>query len=161
MYNLVDMVVTTADRTYEVTAETTDDTTIWYHMENGNKIAIDTTLTESLLDTISGMSWTSCLDYHATEDELTTYGLASPVLAVTVTYENYSQEDTGEVDEDGNTVYETVTTTDTFSLEIGETVDGYCYAIIAGSNMVYWIEEGIFTTLAETTAEKLQAEEAQ
>lgn len=161
MYNLVDLIVTTADREYEVASKTSDDTTTWYHYEDGNQIVIDTDLAESFVDTIASMSWTSCLDYNVTEENLETYGLATPIMSVTATYENYSSEDTGEVDEDGNAIYETITTSDTFSLEIGQTVDGYCFARIPGSNMVYWIEESIFTTLADTAVEDLQAEEAE
>lgn len=46
------------------------------------------------------------MDYKASEN-LGTYGLDDPAATVTVEYTDTVQTDTGETDEDGETVYET------------------------------------------------------
>lgn len=161
MYTVTKVSVTTADRDYQILSEVNDDTSIWYHEENNNKIALDEDLTDTFIDTIRDLSWNSCADYHADESILEEYGFSDPALVVTLTYETTTQTDTGETDEDGNTVYDTVTVSDTFSLEIGNSIDGYRYARISGSSMIYQIDENVYTTLADTYAEDLQAEAAE
>lgn len=151
MSTITDMTVTGTDRAYSITPETSDDATTWYHLENGNKIAVDTDLTNSLIDTICELNWISCTDYHADQDTLTDCGFSDPALTITITYESTAETDAEDTEE-------TVTTSNTFTLEIGNAIDSYRYARISGSGMIYQIDESVYTSLAETTAEGLQTE---
>lgn len=154
------MTVSTSNRKYALIPESSDDITVWYYCENNNKIALDDSLTDSFIDTVRYLSWNSCVDYNADDSTLSDCGLLEPALTVTITYELTTQVDSGEVDEDGNTVYDSTTTTHTFSLELSGNIDDCQYARISDSNMIYQIDEDIYTTLANTTADDLQEEES-
>lgn len=122
---------------------------------NGDSdLPLDTELTETLIKTVTSMSWGQCVDYNGA-DSLADYGLDAPTLTVTVNYTETVQVETNETDEEGNAVYETRETEASFVLEIGDYSDGVCYARIAGSNMVYQIDGSIGDALLSTTYEDL------
>lgn len=120
----------------------------WFWNQDGTLTALDTSLTSSLLGTITGLSWNSCVAYAATQDQLSQWGLDEPAVTVTVSYVESSQVETNETDEDGQPIYETQETPKTFTLELGDYDGDTCYARLAGSSMVYQVDGTVRDTLA-------------
>lgn len=119
---------------------------VWF-WNGDSELPLDTTLAEALVQAVTGMSWGACVDYAAA-DSLADYGLDAPTLTVTVNYTETADGETGA----------------SFVLEIGDYADGSCYARIAGSELVYWIDGSIGDSLMSVTYEDLcpetdQAEE--
>ena len=115
---------------------------VWFW--NGDSgLPLDTALTEALVQAVTGMSWGACVDYAAA-GSLADYGLDAPTLTVTV---NYTETEDGE-------------SSASFVLEIGDYVDGSCYARIAGSDLVYWIDGSIGDSLMSAVYDDLSAETA-
>lgn len=108
----------------------------WFAKDGDDDITLDSELTYDLVDTITNLSWDSCVDYKATASKLQEYGLADPAATVTVNYTETIREDTGETDKEGNPVYENKEADRSFVLELGNCENGYCYARLAGSQMV-------------------------
>lgn len=122
--------------------------------------ALDTQLTEALLARFQEFEWVECVNYRADEAALAEYGLDNPAAVVTVDYEESYRTNTDEVDADGNAVYETVVVPGTFVLEFGGyTNDGYCYARLGGSDMVYTIDASVSDAALYTTADTLLPDE--
>ncbi len=137
---------------------------VWYMADDEGYIALDTDLTETLIANVSNLSWSSCINYKATDDELAAYGLDAPSVMATVYYTVSKEVDTGEVDEDGEAITETQESKETFALEFGSyytDADGNscCYARIAGSRMVYLVSSAICDTLLYTTSDDLLPDE--
>lgn len=110
---------------------------------------VDTELTEDLISTLLDVSWIGCVNYNA--DDLSVYGLEDPVATITLNYIETVSVSTGEVDEEGDTVFETREDPTAFVLEIGGTVGNYRYAKIPDSNMIYTIDGDMVDTLLNTT----------
>lgn len=150
MQNIASLEVETASESYVITCQENSglaysDEYVWFM---GDK-ALDTDLTEDLIQNIISLTWNECVNYNA--DELSDYGLDAPTAVVTVNYAEAVAVSTNETDENGNVVYETRYDDASFTLEIGGSVGSYYYARIAGSNMVYTIpgtmaEEMIYTS---------------
>ena len=113
---------------------------VWFQRDGEDYITLDTELTESFVGNITLLAWSQCVDYQADEAALAEYGLDEPAAVVTVDYVETTQVDSGLTDEDGDPIYETLETDYTFVLEIGNYDGEYCYARIAGSDMVYYID---------------------
>lgn len=120
----------------------------WFWNQDGTLTALDTGLTSTLLETITSLSWNSCVAYQATQDQLSQWGLDDPSVIVTVSYVESSQVETNETDEDGQPIYETKETPKTFTLELGDYDGDTCYARLAGSTMVYQVDGSVRDTLA-------------
>lgn len=120
----------------------------WFWNQDGTLTALDTGLTSTLLETITSLSWNSCVAYQATQDQLSQWGLDDPSVIVTVSYVESSQVETNETDEDGQPIYETKETPKTFTLELGDYDGDICYARLAGSTMVYQVDGSVRDTLA-------------
>lgn len=120
----------------------------WFWNQDGTLTALDTGLTDTLLGTITSLSWNSCVAYEATQDQLSQWGLDEPSVIVTVAYVASSQVETNETDEDGQPIYETQETPKTFTLELGDYDGDTCYARLAGSSMVYQVDGTVRDTLA-------------
>ncbi len=131
---------------------------IWFLNEDGEYTALDTDLTYDLFDMTAAMAWDDCVDYKASEN-LGTYGLDDPATTVTVEYTDMVQTDTGETDEDGETVYETEKVEKTFVLEIGDYTGDYCYARVAGSDIVCLIDASIADAVMYADPEDLLPDE--
>ncbi|MCD8375810.1 MAG: DUF4340 domain-containing protein [Oscillospiraceae bacterium] len=129
------------------------DSYVWFLSGEDGYTTLDTELTETLLETFTGLSWASCVDYDA--QDLSPYGLDDPAATVTVTYTVTTEVETNETDDDGNAVTETVESEETFTLEIGDYADSSCYARIAGSGMVYLVDAAVSDMALYTTAEDL------
>ena len=119
----------------------------WFAKDGDDDITLDSELTYDLVDTITNLSWDSCVDYKATASKLQEYGLADPAATVTVNYTETISEDTGETDKDGNPVHESKEADRSFVLELGNCENGYCYARLAGSQMVYRVSEKVYQTV--------------
>lgn len=119
----------------------------WFAKDGDDDITLDSELTYDLVDTITDLSWDSCVDYKATASKLQEYGLADPAATVTVNYTETIREDTGETDKEGNPVYENKEADRSFVLELGNCENGYCYARLADSQMVYRISEEVYQTV--------------
>lgn len=120
----------------------------WFWNQDGSLTSLDTALTDSLLETITSLSWNSCVAYQATQDQLSQWGLDEPSVIVTVSYVESSQVETNKTDEDGQPIYETQETPKTFTLELGDYDGDTCYARLAGSSMVYQVDGTVRDTLA-------------
>ena len=97
---------------------------IWFLGEK----ALDTDLTESLLDYVTELAWSECVNYRA--DDLSKYGLDDPAAVLTLTYTDEDSEEEK-----------------TFCLELGdEDADGNYYARLAGSQMIYTTYEDLKPT---------------
>ena len=102
---------------------------IWFLGEK----ALDTDLTESLLDYVTELAWSECVNYRA--DDLSKYGLVQTLT--------YTDEDSDEEK--------------TFCLELGdEDADGNYYARLAGSQMIYTIAGSAAESMIYTTYEDLK-----
>ena len=113
----------------------TYDNSQWY----ADALPLDSALTEAWLENISGLVWTDCVDYKADDEQLSTYGLDSPRLCVTVSYLEEGESKS-------------------FSLEVGAAAGTYySYARLGGSSMVYTIDNDYVEALMNTTAADLQA----
>lgn len=107
---------------------------IWFLGEK----PLDTDLTQSLLDYVTDLEWSECVDYRA--EDLSKYGLDDPAAILTLTYTD------GDSDEEK-----------TFALELGdEDADGYYYARLAGSQMIYTIAGSAAESMIYTTYEDLK-----
>lgn len=129
----------------------------WFIKDGDDFTAADSDNVESLVTTISGLSWTSCVAYNVSEDDLADYGLDDPAGTVSVDYTETSYVDSGETDDDGNTLYDTNTEDKTFTLQIGDSIKEdssdseeattYYYAKTFDSDLVYLISGDTADTL--------------
>jgi len=111
------------------------DSYVWFGIDNGNTITLDTDSASTLVDTIRYLSWQSCVAYNVSQEDLANYGLDAPEAVVTI---NYKNADSGEVQ--------------SFVLKVGDRADTEtCYAMIDGSNIVYTVSSTVLDTLLETT----------
>lgn len=131
----------------------------WFLREGETYLTLDPERTDSLLEHLQGLYWGACVDYKADEAALAEYGLDTPAVTVTADYTETVQVETGETDEDGNTVYDTEEREGTFVLEIGDYEGDSCYARIAGSQMVYLIDASVCDALLYTGYDALRPDD--
>lgn len=131
----------------------------WFLREGETYLTLDPERTGSLLEHLHGLYWGACVDYKADEASLAEYGLDTPAVTVTADYTETVQVETGETDEDGNTVYDTEEREGTFVLEIGDYEGDSCYARIAGSQMVYLIDASVCDALLYTGYDALRPDD--
>ncbi|MGN0968565.1 MAG: DUF4340 domain-containing protein [Oscillospiraceae bacterium] len=127
----------------------------WFAETEDGYCTLDPELTESFVEQVTYLKWGRCVDYKATASALKEYGLDDPAVTVTVTYVETSKVETNMTDDDGNTIYDTKEVEQTFVLEIGGYNGSYCYARLAGSQMVYLISADICDSLLFTDASDL------
>ena len=162
LYDLIDMEelplisditsfkVVSQDKAYElVNIEDSSDISYtndyyWFLKEANKELkAIDEYKAESLQGQITSLSWVECVAYNAEQKDLEEYGLDNPEITVNITYIITETVDTGETDDDGNAITETKEEEVNFKLLIGDSEDGYSYAMIDGSDMIYTILESV------------------
>ncbi len=131
----------------------------WFAEDGDGLSAVDGDGVESLITTVSGMTWAQCVAYDVDQDGLAAYGLDDPAGTVSAAYRETSYVDSGETDDEGNTLYDTDTEDKTFTLLIGDSIeetetdeDGgeavtYYYAKTAASDLVYLISGDTAETL--------------
>lgn len=101
----------------------------WFLEDDAGTRAVGDEKVTELYQKVTGLSWISCIRYHAAEADLAAYGLdraSATLVSLDYLSADQTQQDAAEQ-------------TETFTLRIGtETNDGY-YACIDGSQMVYLI----------------------
>ena len=122
---------------------------VWFLAEGGDWLALDTDLTESLVEAVTGLTWQSCVSYDASEEDLASYGLDTPAVTAAVTYTDNEEDEYGE----------SQSRTETFTLEIGDYSGESCYDRIAGSGMVYLIDAAVSDSLLYTAYDDLRPDE--
>lgn len=114
------------------------DSYVWFLYSNDTYHTLDTELTDTLISSVTGLYWSSCVDYNADETALENFGLTEPAAVVTIKYDAGASE---------------------FVLELGDEIGDYCYARLEGSNMVYKISNTVRDTLLYTTYNDLIPDE--
>jgi len=125
----------------------------WFMLESGSYLTLGGAA-DTLAEDIAAMSWLSCVNYNATEEDLATYGLDAPNATVILSYEAAAEE-TEETDETDETA-EAEPETATFVFEIGGFTDGGYYARIQGSPMVYLLDSTLSQTILYANYEDLR-----
>ena len=91
-----------------------------------------------------------CADYKADETELGAYGLDAPALTAKFDYTVSERKETGETDDDGEPITETVKHDETMTLQVGSAAKGgSLYAKADGSDVVYLIDAEYLQTLRD------------
>ena len=175
------------DQTYfeDSTGMTYTDAYHWFHVGmDGKVLPSDTEKVETLLSTISGITWQDCADTNASEEALAGYGLSPAQTTVSVDWTqeqaeadgtDAAAEDTAEETEDtseepeAGTAEETEATAAeeaqveymTFELLIGamDEETGMYYAALPGSAQVYLIDADTAETLQSATNDSLRTDD--
>ena len=142
MTDVQSFTVETAGNSLTLTTQETEGGDAWIYRDRDSDTSttLDTSLTDDLVETVTRMYWSSCVNYRADQIALELYGLDTPAATVTVAYTETTEE--GQVE-------------GTFHLELGAVNGEYCYARLAGSSMVYQVKASILETLTTTTIEDL------
>jgi hypothetical protein len=157
-------IVTSGEKSYEIdyiedSGLAYSDEYVWFYKDGDDYMALDTVSASSFVAKITGLTWGDCVSYNATEEELSEYGFDQPQVSILVNYQESYQVETDILDTNGDPLYDTKTKDASFTLEIGNYADSYCYARIADSNMVYLIDATICDNLLYASYEKLQPDE--
>lgn len=125
----------------------------WFmEQEDGTQLALDTGKVTSLTASVTGLTWISCVNYDADDQELAAWGLEeSAAVKVVLTYEPYSSGD----DEADAAEAET----QTFVLYLGNDTDEGTYARLADSRMVYLIDSETADSLRYASYSSLRSAE--
>ena len=121
---------------YEITREENSglaysDDYVWFMDDK----ALDNDLTQTLLDMVTNLNLSECVDYNATD--LSRYGLDAPAVTATVL-------------DGGKAAY---------TLEISASEGGECYVRLSGSKMIYQRDATLSDTLRYTTYADLQPDD--
>ncbi len=129
--------------------------------EASNLVALDTSKAETAVDLVNDESFTSVVKAAGVEEEDDAdYGFANPTLTATLNYTTSTLYETGEVDDDGNTLYDTRVEDGEFILVVGaQTETGTYYAYVEGSDAVYTLSAGTVVSLQELSADSLQPDD--
>jgi len=122
---------------------TYSDTFVWYSSEDGATYPLGTDEVESLIGSMNAMTWRACVNYDADKGALETYGLLTPAATISVRYMADVTTATGDTDENGDPVTTTTSEERTYTLELGAFTGDYCYAKLAGSDMVCTIDASL------------------
>ena len=132
----------------------------WFLTQGENLTAVDTGKAQSLASAVTGLSWQLCSDYKADDEELAEYGLDDSALTVQLTYlPQEEDEDAESADSSAAEDTDADTTPQSFTLLIGEDVDGGTYARLGDSRMVYLISTETADSLRYAAASSLQPDE--
>lgn len=130
------LTVALPDGGYEITREENSglaysDDYVWFM--DGK--ALDNDLTQTLLDMVTNLNLSECVDYNASD--LSRYGLDAPAVTATVL-------------DGGKAAY---------TLEISTSENGECYVRLSGSKMIYQRDATLSDTLRYTTYADLQPDD--
>ena len=124
----------------------------------GKDTPADTVQLHDFIGKAVGYSSEGCAAYKADAEQLEKFGLTKPVLTLAVNYTDSEEKETGETDEDGVAVTETVTTPKSLALSVGgQSPDGTYYAKLDGSDTVYLIAPDYVDTLRAFDVSTLRA----
>ena len=119
----------------------------WYSDE---ETPADATAAQDLVGKAASFTQNGCADYRAEDAELASYGLDAPTLTAKFVYTVSKKIETGETDDDGEPVTETVTKEETMTLLVGAASDnGSLYAKTDASDVVYLINADYLQTLRD------------
>lgn len=116
----------------------------WYLSgKSGGQIQLEPASVEAITRAIENLRWSSCVEYNASQQNLSQYGLDEPII-VEISYEYERKADTGTVNDMGVPILKSTFYEDTFILWIGNDMDGqdgltYCYAMLPNGTIVYTI----------------------
>lgn len=112
-----------------------------YYLKDGEEYQnLDNDNTASVIETLTGFSWSGCADYYAEDSELGDYGLDDPDAAVSIKY----KDDEGEQQ--------------TFEYELGVSGENY-YAKLKDSRIVYSIGQEVYEAAKNASYEELKPDE--
>lgn len=131
-----------------------DSSVHWFlEQEDGTQLALDTGKVTSLTSSVTGLTWISCVNYDADDQELAAWGLdEDTAVKVVLTYQPASSEDD---EEESDTEAEP----QTFVLYLGNDTDEGTYARLADSRMVYLIDSSTADSLRYTSYSSLRSAE--
>lgn len=112
----------------------------WFLQKDSKLLPLDAEAVESLLDTLTTLTWGDCVSYNADADALAKYGLDAPALVLSV-------------------LCDADTTGETATIQFGkydEEAKAY-YARLAGSKMVYLVSSSMYDTLSKASYDDLRA----
>lgn len=123
----------------------------WFlEQQDGTRLALDTGKVSSLTSSLTGLTWMSCVNYDADDQELAAWGLdEDSAVKVVLTYELSSSEDDEE---------EADVQPETFTLYLGEETDSGTYARLADSRMVYLINSDTADSLQYASYSSLRGD---
>lgn len=123
----------------------------WFLEEqDGTRLALDTGKVSSLTSSVTGLTWMSCVNYDADDQELAAWGLdEESAVKVVLTYEPSGSGDDEETD----------VQPEIFTLYLGEKTDNGTYARLAGSRMVYLINSDTADSLRYASYSSLRGTE--
>ena len=129
-------------RTEEAADLTWQKGAVWCFEKSGRTQVVDTSKAETMMNALSGLSWNTCVNAHASADDLDVYGLTDEeALHAALTY----------VDENGDV--------QTFSLLVGMDAASGAYARLDGSTQVYTISTDTADVLRYATYAGLRTDE--
>ncbi len=112
-----------------------------YYLKDGEEYQnLDNDNTASVIEILTGFSWSGCADYYAEDSELGDYGLDDPDAAVSIKY----KDDEGEQQ--------------TFEYELGVSGENY-YAKLKDSRIVYSIGQEVYEAAKNASYEELKPDE--
>lgn len=121
----------------------------WQVEQNGQTYSADDDAVTELLRNLVSVQFTACAAWN-TED-LASFGLETPVCTMTVQYTQTT--DTGETDEDGNTI--TTETPVQYTLLFGNTADDGLYAMQQGGGQVGLVSADLLDGIANLSPSSL------
>lgn len=132
---------------------------VYFVKQNENYLPLDTSNVEDYIQTINDLSLTNYVSYDVSEDELVTYGLDDPELAVTV---QYSFKDEDEEDQDAS--FELSIARDSkekreaesTSEDKDESEEITAYARVGNSKIIYKIAGADYENLMEASYNNLR-----
>jgi len=89
------------------------------------------------------MAWSECADIDVRDDELELYGFDAPQCEVSLRYYEDAKMSTGEYNEDGSSIMETVTFELTRTFTFGDNSENGCYATSTDTNRCYIADQEI------------------
>lgn len=127
----------------------------WSIDDGTQRIATSHSKANALVTLVNNVSWSSLVSVDGVQDGA--YGFDNPTLVATLSYTTNSEEETGETDDNGEAVTETVETPHTFVLTVGAQADddGY-YATVEGSSKVYTVSQSDVESLLEASVDSLR-----
>ncbi|MCR5089229.1 MAG: DUF4340 domain-containing protein [Oscillospiraceae bacterium] len=128
----------------------------WFLKNGDGWLTLDNTQAEEFVDQIRFLAWQECVDYRADETALISYGLDEPAVTAEILYTESRQLETDILADDGKPICDTVAEEKSFVLEIGDYVDSFCYARLAGSPMVYKIAASVCDSLLYMSYDELR-----
>lgn len=138
---------------------------VYFREQDGTYLPLDTSLVDSYLSGITGLSPTDYVTYNAAEEDLAAYGLDNPELTVTVTYIPETDEDS---EEDSEPVVFTISVSrdpdersaeEAESTEDEDAADITAYVRIGESKIIYQITGSQYQSLMAASYNDLRHQE--